>query len=461
MWSQLKEFDSFGEGSFDTKELTTDERNTVVQILNGANLQALASQVQLEAAPIPMGQVLGNISLGTVELGMPPPLVIEQKRAASKEGDVPEAPELRAVWEGDVYKNGEVSYDGEPDDVRARVLKDPAVVLLFPQPTLFLDVIGWDVISQPARGLTKVSVRLSLFKTNKFNVHTNFPLGMQDTNIGYEKKADMLLIKTVHRHRSEKDEKTRKEDPTGTSGTSSPAGANTWMAVIKQQAEGVHKIDELQGLGPGEGVVYSSDSIRSDKATGGSGAFGYNVWPKYGFDGDVPEAAVLRMLADDNPQWAKGRDWLQTFLGLEQPAPTSTSSTTSTSATTSPKKTLRFSDMFSTPTTRPTGNSKRCGASTGRRSRCSSILHPAPSPGPCSIGTSLADGRSASAGVWEPGECCRVSDLCRSVRCVSNQPRSAAAVTNIVGRSTSAVGVGVASPRRPHLPLAGIGGHLM
>jgi hypothetical protein len=201
---------------------------------------------------------------------------------------------MKDLWEQE-YAKAARNYSGEPGAVRERLLADPAVKVLFKtaDPT-FLNIIGWPVLSMPyeATGATTVTVELAFLGLGMFTVHTSFPWGMQDTTLSYAQKAGDIVISEVYRHRS------TKTVPVEQPGVPTPKDLKPHLFVdmIKHQATGV------ADLGPD--VAYISKAIKSPEG------WGYNVWPKMGFDAAVPARHLEAMRADETAALSLGVRWL-------------------------------------------------------------------------------------------------------------------------------------------------------
>jgi hypothetical protein len=201
---------------------------------------------------------------------------------------------MKELWEH-AYGKAEQIHTGEPEEVRAKLLADPVLKVLFksPEPTFF-NIIGWPVLSMPYEqtGATTVTVKLAFEGLYKFTVHTTFPWGMQDTTLYYGEESGNIVITEVYRHRSEK------TVPVEQPGVPKPKDLkpHLFADMIKHQALGV------ADLGPD--VAYISKAIKSDEG------WGYNVWPKMGFDAVVSDGYLDKMRADEDPDLALGVQWL-------------------------------------------------------------------------------------------------------------------------------------------------------
>lgn len=204
------------------------------------------------------------------------------------------AGKAKDVWEKE-YGKAERIYSGKPQEVEPRLLADPLVGLLFktPDPT-FLNIIGWPVLSMPYEptGASDVTVKLAFLGLSGITVHTTFPWGMQDTTLSYTEQSGDIVVTEVYRHRSTK---TVPPEQPGTP-RQKDLKPHLFADMIKHQATGV------ADLGPD--VAYISKAIRSPEG------WGYNVWPKMGFDAVVKDGHLDKMRADDDPGLELGVQWL-------------------------------------------------------------------------------------------------------------------------------------------------------
>lgn len=217
----------------------------------------------------------------------------EQARKAASDVTPPAYEKLATIWSEDYGKRYK-EYRGKPDVVFAALAQDPAIEVLFPAVATFAHAIGWSTLGKTTATITSpdVMVQLNFFGGSQFNVHGSFPLGWQDTNFHFSSGdgGETFKIYAVHRHRSTKTE---------------GAPANTFIGVVAEQAAAVHEL----GTGQENPVHYDSDAIRDPS----SGGIGYNVWPKMGFDAEVPDtawAAIVRNASTDE-KFAKARVWLE------------------------------------------------------------------------------------------------------------------------------------------------------
>lgn len=173
--------------------------------------------------------------------------------------------------------NVEAESGGDRDILLENQLKsDPVINILFPSPGVFLNIIGWDTMKRKTDFSVDIEVDMYLHGSDKLVVHTGFPYGMQDTTLtfAWSDSVQRYKITEVLRHRSMKNE-----------GSNVPGHA--WLEIVKQQVRGVVELAELD-----KGVAYVSNAIK------GGGAIGYNMWPKMGFDGEVPKASGIKMASD-------------------------------------------------------------------------------------------------------------------------------------------------------------------
>jgi hypothetical protein len=281
IWEKLAEFHEDWD-SFDTADLTPESRAKLVVVLRTEKKSVLADEVEREKpVKVDMPKITGRIKFEE-------PLVHAQSNAPyikppDVNEDQPEDEAMRNVWVN-AYKKAAKEYTGLPKDIEETVIGDPAIKLLFTPPSIFLEIIGWKTMSEARDVDPTVRVELKFFQKNSLTVGTSFPNGMQDTTLRYTRKDDKYSVTEVYRHRSMKTES---------------APPNTFYGMIREQASGVAKL--------GEGVHYYSKAIKDES----SGAFGYNVWPKMGFDADVPQVPLQKMLDDGSPAFAKAVAWMK------------------------------------------------------------------------------------------------------------------------------------------------------
>jgi hypothetical protein len=205
----------------------------------------------------------------------------EDTSSSSQRQEGPSNPKMNYIWEKS-YKKRSKSYIGTPDVIKQQILNDPAVRLMFNPPKDFLSIIGWKTMSQQTEISKDLDIEMAFFSANEFTVHTRFPYGIQDTTFSYRSTdgEESFQIVSIHRHRSEK-----RVD----------GAPNFFTGMIAEQASGAAKLGVMR---------YDSDSIRADNA------WGYNVWPKHGFDGEVPENCLINMKSDTTPDLQLGVGWL-------------------------------------------------------------------------------------------------------------------------------------------------------
>jgi hypothetical protein len=303
LWEQVSKW-ADGWDEFDTDDLSAQDREELRVILTThsagitnpvikAELEKGLKNEQKSGNEVSAEQIQKELSKIVVPVPSLPPSSSSGGYIKEVIWEGPNDEKLNTIWKNE-YGKSEKIYEGEPPVVYSGITNDPVIKLLFTNPSVFLEIIGWQTIIQPislitkgepARVITKVKVGLSLFQGNRLNVQTSFPAGMQHTSIGYGVNNGIYRIQQVHRHRSRKDH----------------GPENFFIGMIKEQAAGVAKL--------GNDVVYDSDSIKSLE----DGGYGYNVWPKMGFNGLVPIDCLNNMIKDETPQTQKGAAWLKGF----------------------------------------------------------------------------------------------------------------------------------------------------
>jgi hypothetical protein len=283
VWEELEEFHGGFEDEFETDSLSKEDVVKLKAKLVSIGKQDLADQITdgTGDAPISMKDLAAHFK---IEAPKPNPLLVGSTpyKTSEKYGG-PESPIMKEIWTKD-YKEAEKEYKGAPSEIKGRILADPAINLLFNQAATFLEVIGWKTMSIPLEGTENIlSIRLAFFDKSKFTIHTSFPNGMQDTTLTYSATGGKSFqVTEVYRHRSMKEKDTKD---------------NFFINMIEEQATGVQKL--------GKDVNYLSHAIKSPEG------YGYNVWPKMGFDADVPEAYLQKMVTDEDPLLKDGVKWLK------------------------------------------------------------------------------------------------------------------------------------------------------
>ena len=305
IWQLLTEFDGYEWDEIDTDELSDAKRADLKRILTVKGKEALAKEIVPPKTFSPQDVKLNipNVETKTLDRASSTPYITHQEYKG------PSHRKMKQVWEGNEYKQGHKIYQGKPEAIKNQLLDDPAIKLLFNSPGIFLDVIGWQTMSQPVPESTdskssnqdtgEITVDLAFFKEKMFTIQTTFPNGMQHTTLSYDSTDDgnTFKIGQVHRHRSMKN---------------NTAPPNFFVRMIAEQAQGVSQL--------GNDVVYDSDAIRSNDA------WGYNVWPKLGFDASVPDECLVKMQTEPDKKFEQAVQWIQNFLNTEE--------------------TLHFTDMF-------------------------------------------------------------------------------------------------------------------
>lgn len=295
LWDKISKFDEDEWGSIDTEDMKEKDLTDLIAILRAAGTNE--AQVILAKIERERGQESQPLDFSSVTKGLKvdssmklPESYLSSGRSYKEKREVvpPKYPEAKKIWE-EQYNMDKKTYKGLPKEVMAQLRQDPALKLLFPEGSqVALEIMGFVTMSQPhpTDGSKEMEVELSFFDISMFNIHTRFPNGMQDTNLSYKKEGNQYSVYDVHRHRSMKEK-------------GSPA--NFFIGMIEEQATGVSKLEKL--------FSYHSDAIKNPS----DNAYGYNVWPKMGFDGDIEAKYLIPMLNETDEKLAAGVKWLSKF----------------------------------------------------------------------------------------------------------------------------------------------------
>lgn len=321
-WSAIERFDVWGQGWIDVATLDAKQVVELVDILRTYGFVHLADEVA--AAPhrsddehedddvVPPERIRAQLSALGVEKVPSTPIYGDRRTATptrsttsttTGSGSTPETgrstsavdpPAILELLQGP-YRDHSRTYRGPSAEVKAALGEDPLVALLFPSVAVFLDVVGWDVMCRRGPDMDDVvTVEIAILKgkegvattDDQVSINTVFPYGLQDSTVGYDVRDGRFVIHEFLRHRSRKIQ---------------GAPGHMFVAMIEQQARGV------AALGPQCG--YRSSAIKADD----SGDYGYNVWPKMGFDADVPDSCLTAMLADLDLDLTPAVGWLRTL----------------------------------------------------------------------------------------------------------------------------------------------------
>jgi hypothetical protein len=295
IWAAVKHFDPDGWDEIDTDSLDDAKVQGLLAVLDrlaatDADAAGMARKIRAEQQA---QQRRSPVSSNTFSMpSLSQPVLVASPQVASRPPGA-----MGHIWE-DVYGTQAKSYRGSPDTVKEQVIGDPAVQQLYKPPTAVLDAIRWNRFAEQTEHRSPgVTVRLEFVGADKLRIELSFPpagacdgagvpsfpWGIQDTTLSYVEKAGNIVISEVYRHRS------TKTTPIDQPGVSMPKDLKPHLFVdmIKHQATGV------ADLGPD--VAYISKAIRSAEG------WGYNVWPKMGFDAAVPAHHLKAMRAAESP----------------------------------------------------------------------------------------------------------------------------------------------------------------
>lgn len=117
-----------------------------------------------------------------------------------------------------------------------------------------------------------LKITLTVWNGNALNFNVRFKQGYMDINVICEKSgnAGKVNVVEIHRHRTEITDR-------------GELGGNLCIPLVTEQVTSAAKMTPVP--------LITSDSIRNQD----SNAFGYNVWPKMGFDAPVPPGIVGKM----------------------------------------------------------------------------------------------------------------------------------------------------------------------
>lgn len=182
-----------------------------------------------------------------------------------------------------------VQYDGTHATIQAILKVDPLLVaIISPEFENFFKIVGLPAIAKLEQPGDEVTVYLSLNRKSAgvtVKVYSKYILNFETSmSLNSAMKIDHVELHTIEKREGSPEKIT--------------------AGIVKKMVKGVREY----GL-----TSIELDAIRSE--TG----FGYNVWPKMGFNGEVNQEMLRDMVSDKSPEYAKAVSYLATLASMVRP----------------------------------------------------------------------------------------------------------------------------------------------